>query len=77
MCDSPSSPEYKQKMPMERPQVAVVLASWPARPVTGWQLYDHILHHAQVACHGTVLRTMCTHRSFLPQSRRNDHFGMA
>src|SRR5215510_14249388 len=58
MCDSPSSPEYKRKIPIQdSPQAAVVrprLASASRRWRWRWRA---ILHHGEVACHALVLRT--------------------
>src|SRR3989442_1237907 len=51
MCDSPSSPEYKRKMPLqEPPQAAVVLRSEPSRPVAA-ALWTHL-----TSCTGHVSR---------------------
>jgi hypothetical protein len=59
MCDSPSSPEYKRKIPMQdspqttvvRPRLAIASRRWR------WRC-GAIVHHGEVACHDSVLRTM-------------------
>src|SRR5215510_11726702 len=58
MCDSPSPPEYKRKIPMQdspqatvvRPRFAIASRRWRWR-------YGAIVHHDEVACHDLVLWT--------------------